>query len=144
MSSSKTLSFFRTVSLISHTFLSLAHFLSPSTDLAFLLLMLHIFGLRLSLCLSFSSSPVCYCVHLVSFLLACTAHAGMDVWVGAGTYWQLPGNRLVHHFIKYSEQSPWQPQIAAVTSLTQRTHPCKEEKQEVLHIRYVCDREIKK
>lgn len=53
-----------------------------------------------------SPHPSCLLLCPPCFLPACVYNTccGMDVWVGAGTYWQLPGNRLVHHFIM--AQSP--------------------------------------
>lgn len=53
-----------------------------------------------------SPHPSCHPLCPPCFLPACVYNTccGMDVWVGAGTYWQLPGNRLVHHFIM--AQSP--------------------------------------
>lgn len=99
VTSSKTLSLSKTVSLISDMFLLLAHFLYPSSELAFLCKMLHIFGWHPSLCLPLHLSCLPLCPPCFLPACVCITHAGIDVWVGVGTYWQLPGNRLAHHFI---------------------------------------------
>lgn len=79
----------------------------------------YLFNLYLTWNFSMGSCSLCFAMILLAFvsesllppivstlLPSCLRlqHMVWDVWVGAGTYWQLPGNRLVHHFIM--AQSP--------------------------------------
>lgn len=119
----KSLSLFRTDSIMH------AHFsLACSLPLPFVWLGIsaqdaaHLWLASFSLSL-YLSSPIVS--TLFPSCLRLTSNAWTDVWVGVGTYRQLPGNRLVHHFIK--AQNSLHGNHTQLTSLTQRTHPGKGE-----------------
>lgn len=132
MTSSKTLSLFRTDSLISCTFPLLAHSLYPSSDLTFLLKMLHILGWHFSLCLALLS----LLPPIVSTLFPSCLHLHSTWWDECGWGRVHTGSSLETDWFIISL---WLRAVSMVTtdSSTNLTHtkdtPFFKKKQEVVH-----------